>query len=211
MTSYSLPPGYRIRKAKFTDLPQLVLQVFESKSFVAYLKMKNWFFVILAIAAFIGYRIGFNFTKDFYLYSSSSKNINLLEKMFYDFMKQLYESETNYYSLVDKIATRVGNISAIVFVLITFFFFIICCLLDLYLQTWLVENNNQIIASARFNIYISRLYNLYVKPQYRRRGIASYFIKYLQKKFNKTIFIICDTKLVNFFEHIGFINSHLAP
>ena len=144
MTSCSLPPGYRIRKAKFTDLPQLVLQVFESKSFVAYLEMKNWFFFILAIAAFVGYQFSFNV------------------------------------------------------LILTILTFTISWLHSLYSQTWLVENNNQIIASARFNIYISRLNNLYVKPQYRRRGIASYLIKYLQKKFNKTIFIICDAKLVQY-------------
>jgi N-acetylglutamate synthase-like GNAT family acetyltransferase len=205
MASYSLPPGCRIRKAKFTDLPQLILQIFESKSFVAYLEMKNWFLLILVIAAFIGYRIGFNFAKDLYLNSSSSKIQTLLQKIFYDLIKKLYESETDYYLSVDKIASRVGNVFAIVFILITIIFLTALSLRSLYLQTWVIENNNQIIASARFNIYISRLDNLYVKPQYRRQGIASYLIKYLQKQFNKSIYITCYANLVNFFEHIGFI------
>lgn len=207
MASYSLPPGCRIRKAKFTDLPQLVLQIFESKSFVANLEMKNWFFLILAIAAFLGYRIGYDFTENLYydINSFNSKLINLLEKMFYDFIKQLYESEIDYDLLVNNIASRVGNIVAIVFILMTIFLFIICWLLDLCLQSWVIENNNQIIASARYNIYISRLDNLYVKPQYRHQGIASCIIRYLQKQFNKPVFIICDPNQVNFFEHIGFI------
>ncbi len=207
MSSYSLPPGCRIRKAKFADLSQLVLQIFESKSFVGYLEMKNWLFLILAMAAFIGYGIGFNFTENLYydMNSFNSKIVILLEKIFYNFFKELYESEIDYNLLVDKIASRVGNISAIVFILITIIIFAIYWLHGLYLQVWFIEKNNQIIASASFNYYTSRLDNLYVKPQCRRQGIASYLIKYLQKHFNKPIFIICDAKQINFFEHIGFI------
>ena len=209
MSPYSLLTGFHIRKARFTDLLQLILQIFESKSFVTYLEMKHWFFLIIAIAAFLGYQIGFSFTNNLYdnIDSSSSKIIVLLENILSDFVKQLYESEINYDLLVNKIASRVGNIFAIVFVLITIIYFTIFWLLNLYFQVWVIENNDQIIASARFNFYTSRLDKLYVKPQYRRQGFASYLIRYLQKQFNKPIFIICDAKLVNFFEHIGFVKA----
>ena len=103
--------------------------------------------------------------------------------------------------------TYVGNFFGIFFLLVAIIIIVTLWLRSLYLQTWIVEKNNQVIASGRFNINISRLDMLYVKPQYRRQGVASYFIKYIQKHFNKPIFIISNPKLVRFFEHIGFIKA----
>ena len=209
MVSHSLPSGYRIRKAKFTDLPQLVLQIFASNGLRDYIQLKKYFFLIFITVGLIGYFSGFNLARDAHEYGSQdATNLILpIENILYNLGYRLSDDTKDYKSLLNEIASLIGIVYALFFILVMAIILAIYFISISYSKAWVVEANNKIIASVRFSPDTSKLENIYVKPEFRRRGFASYLIQYIKKQFQPTFFITCHPKLIPFFEHLGFIKD----
>lgn len=209
MSSHSLPLGCRIRKAKFTDLPQLFVQIFLSNPLSHYIQVRNNLFLIFFAIAFIGFMIGSNLAIDAHKYGNpySIKLILPIENKLYKWGYRISDDSKDYDSLLHEIASLNGTVYALIFIAIAaimFAFFLICIT---YCEAWVVEADNQIIASVRFSSHTSKIENIYVKPKFRRQGFASYLIKYIQNKFKSNLFVTCYPKLIPFFEHLGFIKD----
>lgn len=209
MSSYSLPAGCRIRKAKFTDLPQLLVQIFLSNPLSHYIQLKNHLVLIFFTIGLIGYMIGFNLAKDAHEYANpySTKLILPIENLLYNLGYRLSDDSKDYDSLLHEIASLNGTFYALIFIAIAAIFFAIYFLCITYCEAWVVEADNQIIASVRFSYYTSKFENIYVKPKFRCQGFASYLIKYIQNKFKSNLLVTCHPKLIPFFEHLGFIKD----
>ncbi|MGD1911072.1 MAG: GNAT family N-acetyltransferase [Rivularia sp. (in: cyanobacteria)] len=209
MSSDSLPLGYRIRKAKFTDLPQLLVQIFLSNPLSHYIQLKNHLSFIFFTIAFIGFMIGFNLAIDAHEYANSySIKLTLpIENILYKWGYRISDDSKDYDSLLHEIASLSGTVYALIFIAIAAIIFAIFFICITYCEAWVLEANKQVIASVRFSYYTSKFENIYVKPKFRRQGFASYLIKYIQTKFKSNLFVTCHPKLIPFFEHLGFIKD----
>jgi len=203
MSLHSLPTGYHNRKAKFKDVPQLFLQIFESNSFNDYVGLtKHLLFKILTIGL-VCYLIGFDYAKDRYEYG----NTDFIDKILHVFKYRISDDTQDYDFILNEIASYFGIIFSLFCVLLASIIFAIYFSRNLYSKTWIIELNNQIIASARFTLDTSTLENIYVNPKFRYQGFASYLIKDLQKQFKQPIFIVCHRNITPFFENIGFVRD----
>ena len=203
MSLRSLPTDYHNRKAKFKDLPQLFLQIFESNSFNDYVGLtKHLLFKILTIGL-VCYLIGFDYAKDTYEYG----NTDFIDKILHVFKYRISDDTQGYDFILNEIASYFGIIFSLFCVLLASIIYVVYFSRNLYCQTWIIERNHQIIAFARFSLDTSTLENIYVSPKFRYQGFASYLIKDLQKQFKQSIFIVCHRNLTPFFEHIGFVRD----
>ena len=203
MSLDSLPTGYCCRKAKLKDLPQLALQILEFNSFNDYVGLKKHLLFKILTIGLVCYLIGFDYAKDIYEYG----NTDFIDKILLVIKYRISDDTQDYDFIVNEIASYFGIIFSLFCVFLASIIYVVCFSRNLYSKTWIIELNNQIIASAIFSLDTSILENIYVNPKFRYQGFASYLIKDLQKQFKQHIFIICHRNITPFFEHIGFVRD----
>jgi len=71
---------------------------------------------------------------------------------------------------------------------------------------WVIEYKQELVGCASVNFYSknSSLGYLYIKPQWRNRGLGSYLLQYLIGKSSNPVSLICKPKLVEFYASYGF-------
>ncbi|HEY9906796.1 MAG TPA: GNAT family N-acetyltransferase [Thermosynechococcaceae cyanobacterium] len=78
-------------------------------------------------------------------------------------------------------------------------------------QYWVIEANGYLVACAKLQRQgnYSVLYDLYVVPDWRKRGIGSHLVSYLGQQATKPLYLACLPTRLSFYRRLGF--APIAP
>lgn len=71
---------------------------------------------------------------------------------------------------------------------------------------WVIEYNGYLVACAKLQRHhnYSVLFDLYVAPDWRGRGVGSYFVAYLGQQATKPLYLACLPVRLPFYKRLGF-------
>jgi N-acetylglutamate synthase-like GNAT family acetyltransferase len=78
-------------------------------------------------------------------------------------------------------------------------------------QYWVIEFNGYLVACAKLQRHghYSALFDLYVVPDWRRKGVGSCLVNAIGQKANKPLYLACLPARLPFYQRLGF--SQVAP
>ena len=78
-------------------------------------------------------------------------------------------------------------------------------------QYWVIETKGYLVACAKLQRYgkYSVLYDLYVVPDWRKKGVGSHLVNFLGQQANKPLYLACLPSRLAFYRRLGF--APIAP
>jgi N-acetylglutamate synthase-like GNAT family acetyltransferase len=78
-------------------------------------------------------------------------------------------------------------------------------------QYWVIETKGYLVACAKLQRYgkYSVLYDLYVVPDWRKKGVGSHLVNFLGQQANKPLYLACLPSRLSFYQRLGF--APIAP
>lgn len=93
----------------------------------------------------------------------------------------------------------------------------LCIILSLSDKTnsmsWIIERNKSLVGFIKFSNSNSKtcIIQVFILPNYRRKGLGSALIKHLVENTNKPIYVDCFPELVSYYARLGFIQTGTPP
>lgn len=213
MQHINLPPGCLIRPAKQKDIWKLLLLpiAFSGRSrnfqfWLTFVRKYSYTFIniillllsINFLSLVISRKLGEYLMAQFFVLNTWQVKLTFL----------LYGNSTDLGVTVGKSPNLWGITVSFIISFIIFLPLIILILRQISANTWLVECNHHIVATVKLLIYPQRiiLMKLYVTPMYRRQGIGSALVTYIQNRLRKPIYLTCTSSLVSYYMRLGFVS-----
>ena len=72
---------------------------------------------------------------------------------------------------------------------------------------WLIECNSRLVAYGAVSNYKTHsvISNVYVKPDWRDKGLDSSLVRHLIQQSTKPLYLVCKPKMIQFYENFGFV------
>lgn len=214
--SPSLPPECRIRSANFKDVWQLLKLPFafhtRNNSFQLGIISNKFFsiiniFSLLLFTSSISYFLSNKISE--ILFSNVINRLPLPDNLLTKLTLLLYGQPTSYGYNVSENPNLLGNILSVILTLILLLPLFLIFIRHIYLNTWVVECDRHIIATASIlrRRQYSVLRSLYVVPAYRQQAIGSSLVKSIIQQVQQPVHLVCRPQLVTFYTRLGFIQT----
>ena len=217
----TLPPGCLVRLAHGRDVWKLLKLQFEfptrnspdfgfavSKQFFLIAIHLGWIVVPFVFSYGISDRIG-----EFLISQIRGGPLSPTDIFILELSAALYGHQDGYSFYYSDNPNFLGFIFSFILTLILFLPLLLIHLRQLYSNTWVVECDQLIVASAKLlqrpqHLFLSYLY---VAPAHRQRGIGSHLVRHIVQQIQQPVSLVCAPELVTFYTRLGFTRASQRP